>query len=309
VPAARTTEGLCDAAADLMLPNLLIIGGMKCGTTSLHKYLAAHPEVFMSEEKELDFFTSWNRRDRGLSWYEAQFPVDAPVRGESSPIYSAWPHVLGVPEAIAETLPEVKLIYLVRDPVDRVVSHYLHLFGRGNETRELAEVVADENFEESRYLAQSRYAMQLERYLEVFDRGDILVIEQEALEHDRAQTVRKVFNFLGVDESFSSPLFHRRYNVARDERRSRRASDRIRTVVGPERFDAVASRVPHVARRALDRSLWRKIDPPRLPAPEHERLVEMLAPDTARLVELTGLEPTGWSTWREPVARRHDPSK
>ena len=61
-----------------MLPNLLIIGGMKCGTTSLHNYLATHPEVFMSEEKELDFFTSWNIRERGLGWYEKQFPVEAP---------------------------------------------------------------------------------------------------------------------------------------------------------------------------------------------------------------------------------------
>jgi len=281
-----------------MLPNLVIMGGMKCGTTSLHKYLAAHPDVFMSEEKELDFFTSWNRRDRGLAWYEAQFPVDAPVRGESSPIYTAWPHVLGVPEAIAETLPEVKLIYLVRDPIDRVVSHYLHLFGRGNETRELAEVVADEDFPESRYVAQSRYAMQLERYLEIFDRRDILVIEQEALEHDRAETLRGVFRFLEVDETFHSPLFHRRYNVARDERRSRRATERARSIVGGDRFDAVAARVPRVARRALDRSLRQRIAPPSLSQADHERLVRMLEPDTARLVELTGLRPAGWSTWQ-----------
>jgi hypothetical protein len=286
-----------------MLPNLVIVGGMKCGTTSLHKYLAAHPEVFMSEEKELGFFTSWSMRDRGLSWYEKQFPVAASVRGESSPIYTAWPHVLGVPEAIAATLPEVKLIYLVRDPIERIVSHYLHRFGRGEESRELAEVAADPEFEDSRYVAESRYAMQLERYFAVFDREDILVIQQEALEHQRAETLRTVFRFLRVDEDFTSPFFHRRYNVARDERRSRRMTQRARSVVGAERFDAVAARVPRVVRRGLDRSLWRKIEPPALPASAHERLVRLLAPDTARLVELVGIEPVGWSTWGPALSK------
>jgi hypothetical protein len=285
-----------------MLPNLVIIGGMKCGTTSLHKYLSAHPEVFMSEEKELEFFTSWNRRERGIDWYERQFPSDAPVRGESSPVYSAWPHVLGVPEAIEETLPDVKLIYLVRDPIDRLVSHYLHAWGRGDETRELAEVAAEPSFAESRYVAQSRYAMQLERYLALFDRSHILVLEQEALERNREESLRGVFRFLGVDEHFTSPLFRRRYNVARDERRGRRALDRARSLVGAGRFDALAARVPRPARRALDRVFWRKVEKPAMSGDLRERLVAELAPDTARLVELTGLRPERWSTWQRARA-------
>jgi hypothetical protein len=274
---------------------------MKCGTTSLHRYLAAHPEIFMSREKELEFFTSWNQRERGLEWYEQQFPEPAPLRGESSPIYTAWPHVLGVPEAIRATLPEVKLIYLVRDPVARIVSHYLHAFGRGDETRELADVAAEPDFADSRYVAQSRYAMQLDRYLALFDSSDVLVLQQEALDDDRQATLRTVFGFLGVDEEFSSPLFQRRYNVARDERRSRRASGRVRSAVGEQRYDAVACRVPRRVRRGFDRLLSRRIvEKPPLPPAARQRLVELLAPDTQRLVELTGLQPAGWSTWQAP---------
>jgi hypothetical protein len=273
-----------------MLPNLLIIGGMKCGTTSLHRYLAAHPEIFMSKEKELEFFTSWNQRELGLAWYEQQFPEAAPIRGESSPVYTAWPHVLGVPEAIRATLPEVKLIYVVRDPVARTVSHYLHAFGRGDERRALADVATEPEFAESGYVAQSRYAMQLERYLELFDSSDVLVLQQEALDADRAATLRTAFRFLGVDEEFSSSVFQRRYNVARDERRSRRIGQRLR--------------VPQPVQRGIDRLLSRRIEKPPLPPAVRERLVDLLTPDTQRLVELTDLQPTVWSTWESPPGRR-----
>jgi hypothetical protein len=280
-----------------MLPNLIVIGGQKCGTTSLHNYLSAHPQIAMSREKELDFFTSWGQR-RGLDWYEQHFTQPAPVRGESSPSYSAWPHILGVPEAIHETLDDVRLIYLVRDPVDRIVSEYLHNVGHGQERRSLSRVAAERGFEESPYVAKSRYAMQLERYLDLFDSSQLLVLTQESLSRDRLATLRVVFRFLGVEESFVSPRFARRYNKARDRRAGVALAERARGALGDQRFERLTGRVPRAAQRLGDRVVRRPIESPDLPEELRSRLVALLAEDTARLAGLTGLDLGHWSTAR-----------
>lgn len=280
-----------------MLPNLIVIGGQKCGTTSLHNYLAAHPQIEMSREKELDFFTSWGRR-RGLDWYAQHFTRPAPVRGESSPAYSAWPHILGVPEAIHETLDDVRLIYLVRDPLERIVSEYLHNFGHGQERRSLSRVAAEPGFADSPYVAKSRYAMQLSRYLELFDASQLLVLTQEALSRERLDTLRLVFRFLGVDESFVSPRFARRYNKARDWRAGTALAQRARGALGDQRFERLTGRVPRPAQRLGDRVLRRPLESPELPEELRRRLVSLLAEDTARLAELTGLDLGHWSSSR-----------
>ena len=130
----------------MTLPTFLIIGTMKGGTTSLHRYLRQHPEVFMPERKELNFFLdeyagppidppeerNWSR---GITWYERQFAgaEDERAVGEASANYSRYPTYPGVAERIAKIVPEMKLIYLMRNPIDRVLSHYLHDFAKGRE--------------------------------------------------------------------------------------------------------------------------------------------------------------------------------
>ncbi len=109
------------------LPTFVIIGAQKCGTTALHSYLARHPEISMSRPKELDFFVAEKNWDRGLDWYRQRWNgPDKPIRGESSPNYTAYPNFDGVPERMVELLPDIKLIFMVRDPVDRVRSSYIH---------------------------------------------------------------------------------------------------------------------------------------------------------------------------------------
>src|SRR5215212_8193151 len=183
-----------------MLPNLVVIGAARCGTTSLHRYLHLHPDIAMSGEKELNFFSFDARWQRGISWYERQFPSGTPVRGESSPSYSIYPRSPNVPARMARVVPDARLIYLVRDPVERVVSFYRFArFVLRNETRELTEAVRE--FDASRYVVGSRYALQLERYLDYYPRGHILVVEQRDLLHRRAETMRLVFGFAGVNET------------------------------------------------------------------------------------------------------------
>jgi Sulfotransferase domain. len=107
------------------LPNLLIIGSQKAGTTSLHTYLSYHPEIFMSKNKELAFFCGTNS-DKDTDWYRSNFKTDKAIRGESSMVYTHCKRYPGVPARIHELIPEAKLIYILRDPISRVLSHYSH---------------------------------------------------------------------------------------------------------------------------------------------------------------------------------------
>src|SRR5689334_4168641 len=92
------------------LPNLIIIGGLKCGTTSIHHYLGLHPEINMSKPKELNFFVAELNWDLGLGWYEGRFDGRFSVRGESSPHYTNLPYFKGVPERIERQISGAKLI-------------------------------------------------------------------------------------------------------------------------------------------------------------------------------------------------------
>src|SRR5947208_8199938 len=106
-----------------MLPNLLIIGAQKCGTTSLHAYLDRHSDVHMAAEKELDFFIADRAWRNGPAWYAGRFRDDAAVRGEASPNYTGWPVWDGVARRAAALIPLARLVYLVRDPLGRIGSH------------------------------------------------------------------------------------------------------------------------------------------------------------------------------------------
>jgi hypothetical protein len=141
------------------LPNLIIIGGLKCGTTSLHHYLNLHPRVTMSRPKELNFFVGELNWDLGPEWYASHFERAALVRGESSPHYTNLPRFTGVAERMHDVLGgQARIVYMVRDPIERILSHYLHNVGGGYEHRPIDEALADPD---SAYVARSRYAMQI----------------------------------------------------------------------------------------------------------------------------------------------------
>ena len=208
-----------------VLPNLIIVGAMKCGTTALHRYLDLHPDVAMSEPKELNFFCGPDRPDgahgeraawsagnwhRGVEWYAARFR-SAPVRGEASPGYTS-PSFPQAAERMARVVPEVRLVYAVRDPVERAVSQYLHHRADGTERRTIEEALLDPA---SQYVGRSLYHARLEPYLARFPRERIFICAQEDLSSNRRATLRKLYRFAGVDDSFWSPAHDLRWNVAR----------------------------------------------------------------------------------------------
>ena len=193
-----------------LLPNFLVIGAAKSGTTSLAHYLRSHPQVYMADF-ELHYFTAERRWRLGQAWYQAQFKTakDEIAVGEKSPSYTRYPLYQGVPGRIATLLPEVRLIYLVRHPLQRIRSEYLHRAVNGRESKPLDEAVFSNP---AAYLDTSRYALQIEQYLQHFDRAQLLVVTAEDLRHIRAATLGRVQRFLGVTPNWQPPELDHEYN-------------------------------------------------------------------------------------------------
>ena len=278
-----------------MLPTFFVIGAAKAGTTALYHYLGQHPEVHMSPIKEPSFFARYGRVT-SREEYELLFESDAAVRGEASPAYSLHPRVIGAPERMHALVPDAKLIYLVRDPIERTLAHYLQRAASQGDTRPIEEALGDVSDPHNRYTCASRYATQLEQYLPHFSLSSMLVVDQADLRERRSRTLSEIFSFLLVDPLFSSPEFESEPNPSKDKRayggraarlRSRLASSGAARAVPPA-FRAPAARL---ARRALSRPLA----PPVLAPARREELAAVLGGEAERLRALTGKSFPSWS--------------
>jgi hypothetical protein len=287
-----------------VLPTFFIIGAAKSGTTSLAYYLGLHPEIHMSPVKEPHFFAGpenglpypKSRVDR-LEDYERLFETDLLVRGEASPSYSQYARRTGVPARIKESVPDAKLVYIVRDPIARTISHYGHWSATG-ERRSLRDSLADAESLTNIYTCGGRYATQLEQYLQVFPQEQILVLDQHELRRDRAATLRKTYAFLDVDPSFTSVDFDRQLGTREEHRSygSRYAQLRQRVSMG------ALSRLPKPLRRqmrrgveAVESKVLPPVEPPTLDEDMRERLLELYRPEVERLRALTGEPFASWS--------------
>jgi len=183
----------------MTLPTFVVIGAMKAGTVSLGHYLGDHPDVFLGRGGifgEPNFFVAEQNWPRGRRWYESLFDRadGAAAIGECSPTYT-WAHVYrGVPERMAQLVPEARLVYLVRDPIARMRSMYMHQVSAGRERRRPEVALLDD-----RYLWPSRYGFQLAAFLDHFDRSQVLVIASEVLRDRPREALSAVFDHLGVD--------------------------------------------------------------------------------------------------------------
>ena len=199
---ARLTRSDRGTAAPGRLPDFIIIGAMRSGTTSLFRRLTAHPEVEASTAKELHFFDK--HFERGLDWYRAQFrSVPGTIGGEATPNY------LFDPDAIARAgacVPEARLIAILRDPVDRAYSHYLFRQSIGMEHRSLAEAMGAAREAGATglddYLTRGVYVDQLAEVLRHFPRRQLLVLLFDDLSSDPVELYRRTCSFLGIDQAF-----------------------------------------------------------------------------------------------------------
>jgi len=281
------------------LPNFLLIGAMKAGTTSLYHYLRSHPQVFMPAFKAPEFFAGTSHSKRGIEWYRRQFSGAGPEAvaiGEASNVYTKFPRYPGVPERIAEHIPDVRLLYIVRDPVERIRSHYQTRVAEGAETMPFETAV----FENPIYLDYSRYALQIDQYLTCFSRDQMLVMTSEELRHDRGSVMRRVYGFLGVDAEVVPPDIDREFYRTQEKP--------VRSLVPLQLRKSLKTRFPATKRlkeleantvRTLDRIRGRSGDA-RPPASftvtdeVREAIGGALADDVGRLKGFLGPNFEGW---------------
>jgi hypothetical protein len=210
-------------------PTFLVIGAQKAGTTSLHRYLSEHPAVLCAEPKEVHFFDLAHHLAYGRGWYLSHFPLRTralrirrrlgvePAVGEATPEYLFHPRG---PERVHAFDPGLRLIALLRDPVERAYSQYQMQVRKRGETLSFEEALEREETElpyelrrmsedptytwphdrRRSYVARGRYAEQLERWLSLFPREQLLVLTSEELWTDPAATTSAVSAFLGVPE-------------------------------------------------------------------------------------------------------------
>ncbi|MEX2556740.1 MAG: sulfotransferase domain-containing protein [Actinomycetota bacterium] len=267
------------------LPDFVIIGAMRAGSTTLARAVGAHPGVFMPAKKELHFF-DW-KFDRGTDWYREQFRSAEPgaVLGEATPIYIVYRDAM---ERLAATVPGTRLIAVLRDPASRAYSHYWYNRMLGFEPLPFREALAAEagrpaNTPDRRtfdYVERGRYLSQLLRVCELFPRDALHVLLLEDLNRTPAETYRSLFRFLGIDETFvptnaeHALNSHAEYRSKALAKVSRALPDPLRRVA--RRFNRKDVRYP-----PMDEDVRRELD-------------ERFAEDNRALAAWLGRELIGW---------------
>jgi hypothetical protein len=297
-----------------MLPNFLVLGAAKAGTTTLCHLLSQHPDVYLSPRKELHYFSFDAVHRHGLKWYRSWFETAGSARavGEASTTYTLRKLFPQAPDRISETLPNARLIYLVRHPVDRMESVWMQLrrFGANSPFADLgvsgvpAGMRVERSFNKA-VLAQSdviiestNYRREIEPYRDRFPEERILVLQFERFIHDPVDTLRTCFQFLGVAPSSMPSTAAVHLNAAREALHPRDFLWRLWSVPGLRHLYATLSRAaPSGVRHRLGRVLRQRRETTR---PKWDPIVlnaalDRLEPDLIEFLRESGLPEDAWS--------------
>jgi len=176
--------------------NFIVIGSMKSGTTTLSHLLGQHPDVFMADPKEPEFFCKKEIYGKGWDWYQSLYKNVKTEKavGEGSTSYTKAPLFSHVPERIVKHLPDARLIYIVRHPLERIESHWMHRV-RHEDTRSFKKMLQHY----PNLVDTSRYWFQIEQYRKYFKDDQILVVFFDELKSEPETVLERCFSFLGVD--------------------------------------------------------------------------------------------------------------
>jgi hypothetical protein len=289
-------------------PNLFLIGAMKAGTHYLRKLLKAHPDIFMCEPEEPSYFVDpqhlrgiypemwqlglWRSEERYLELFRPA--GDAPILGEASTSYTKLPLAPGVAERIAAFNPDARFIYLLRDPVERAISHYWHMVRHHTERRPIADALR----RDAQFVAFSHYAMQISPYLKRFGRDRIAVVVHERLIAEPRGVMRGLYEWLEVDAAAADPSgFADPENVSPEVVSMAGWGGIPRRLGQAPRLRGAIERLPPAFRRTLHRLTTREV---RRRAIDTTEAVAFLRPQQLRQTEelalLLGCSLPEWTT-------------
>jgi hypothetical protein len=266
-------------------PDFIIVGAMKSGTSSLHEYLDQLPTVCMSRPKEPAYFVPERFAWHSQEWYETFFTnkPDASHFGEASPHYAIRHVYPGVAHLIHSTVPAARIVYIVRDPVERIRSEWIHHVARGRITKSLSDELREPC--ESVLFHTSRYRWQVEPYVERFGEDGVLVLSMEELQRRPRTTFSTLVRFLGVADDVPAATVSQRFNESVDKRRPNAVGRMLLQHPRARRF--AQARLPRIMGTRIESPVWE----PDVRA----RVTEALRADVEGLRTMTGNAFGDWS--------------
>jgi len=258
--------------------NFLVIGAMKCATTALCEALSKHPDICFPEVKEPQFFSKTDWREH-LGSYHKSFEREAKLYGEGSTNYSKFPHFNpNIHKDIQEYNSNMKFIYIMRNPIERVISHYVHSFNRGYEKNTIDTAIAQRPI----YIDTSRYAFQIEHYVNLFPSKNILFLFFEDFIDSPQQTLKDVCKFLEI-EPISFDLSNLKKNSGRAQRIVSHELDKPRTIVGL---------LKKLKLRLVNKGHLSKT--PQISSATRDFIIESVSKDVKEIENLTGRNLSHW---------------
>jgi hypothetical protein len=278
-------------------PDFLIGGIQKGGTTSLWYYMRQHPGLFFPEKKELNFFSNFTEQGQGNYLKHFEGCPAGQLAGEASPLYLCDPEV---PARIHQMLPEVKLLFTLRDPAARAFSNYWFNLQRGlqDPAQGFSEAIRSTHGIEH-YISKGFYEAMLRRYDAFFEPRQMLVLLDTDLRQQLQPTLAKAFEFVGVDSSFqiTSVEAQNVTHVASDKKiaglyfQVRRAGRALRKVAGPKAMSGL-TRLHH----RLHGKVFKSSEKPVMSAEDRAYLVGLYREDTTQLEGRLGRDLSQWKT-------------
>lgn len=281
------------------LPTFMIIGAMKCATSTLHEQLAKQPGILMSDPKELYFFSDMPVYAKGMMWYKRHFdrPDSTILAGESTTHYSKLPTYPGTAERIYKHVPDAKLIYIMRHPIDRLVSQYIHQWTEKEITLDI-EAAVDQHPE---LIAYSRYAMQLNPFFEQFGRERVLPVFFDRLRTYPQSELERICHFIGYDNVPIWDYGDDTHNASAERMQSNIWRDKI--VYSPPVSYIRQKWVPKETRDKI-KSLWKMKERPELSDGRHHYLTELFDQELAVLGAWLGIDSLSCDTFKTVTSQQ-----
>ena len=278
------------------LPNLIIVGIAKCGTSSIHDYLNLHPDISMSKIKEPGFFN--NSKITRISEYKKLWPNKNKIMGESSASYTEAKDFEKIPLRLKKHLGDIKIIFATRDPIERMLSHYVNFVRKKCESRNLSSALFDKSGYNP-YVELSKYYNKIVPYWEIFGSENIHVIDLEDLKINPMQEMNRIYKFLKLEKfysrSFLIPL--NKSNKKKSDNAFTYSLKKIKNYIIP--FDHPT---PDIIYNLYKRVLKTNVKKPKLTKQERLDLKSIICDDILKFIDLTSKN-YSWSDSYNNIAK------